>query len=278
MYHKSTGCGTPGLGALAPGVAPGDSPDTTTIGAAWDVEGKMRRQETAIQIHDGLDFVEKWDVAPGQASAPAYTLRTPVDYVIGIETHTSIAAEFRDANGDPLDDATGLTVQKGTPQGHPIGDKVLFRGTMGEFNYERMRTEPDYVKGLSTSMLLKPHERLFCYLDIPEGSPGFSAEESHLTIGDRVSAGFGKPVYVRHLDQMSTQERRAARVEPQPEPIEPAGRREPAPSTTSQAAPQPRDDDLRQQYDHEEPDRHTNPKKYETPLDAWWRDQKEPAD
>lgn len=161
--------------------------------------------EDPIQIHDRLDFVEKQDVAAGQDTVEAYTIRGPRNYVVGVEEDTPIAPEFRDVNGDPLDSSAQVVFQKGDVQGNPLGNSIIFQHNLDAFDYDEMRSDPQYFKYTRKPLLLKPREYLFCYIKIPDGSSGFSAADSRLTIGDNTTQT-GKPVFIRHLDQMSGEE------------------------------------------------------------------------
>jgi len=166
-----------------------------------------KNTEDPIQIHDQLDFVSKQDVSPGQDTVPAYTLRGPRNYAIGIEEETPLAPEFRDEDGNPIDTSTQLVLQKADVQGNPLGNAIIFQHNMGAFDYEEMRSDPQYFKYTNKPLLLKPREYLYVYLRMPEGADDFSAAESRLTIGDNVTQT-GKPVYIRHLRDMKDSEKK----------------------------------------------------------------------
>lgn len=163
--------------------------------------------EDPIQVHDNLDFVSKQDVAPGEDNVPAYTLRGPRNYVVGIEQETPVAPEFREASGDPVDTSAQLVMQKADVQGNPLGNSIIFQHNMGTFDYEEMRSDPQYFKYTNKPLLLKPREYLYVYLRLPSGANNFSASDSRLTIGDNVTQT-GKPVYIRHMDDMSGEEKK----------------------------------------------------------------------
>lgn len=163
--------------------------------------------EDPIRIHDDLDFVSKQDVAPGEDSVPAYTIRGPRNYTIGIEAETPIAAEFRDSTGDPVDDSAQIVVQKADVQGNPLGNAIVFETNMGTFDYEEMRSDPEYFNYTQKPVLLKEREYLYVYLRLPSGADTLSAAESRLTIGDNVTQT-GKPAYIRHMRDMSEQEKK----------------------------------------------------------------------
>lgn len=163
--------------------------------------------EDPIQIHDDLEFVEKQNVSSGQDNVPAYTIRGPRNYVIGIEQETPIAPEFRTADGTPVDDSAQLVLQKADVQGNPLGNAIIFQHNMGAFDYEEMRSDPEYFKYTNKPLLLKPREYLYVYLRLPDGADDFSPSESRLTMGDNVTQT-GKPVYIRHLREMNDEEQK----------------------------------------------------------------------
>lgn len=163
--------------------------------------------EDPIQIHDDLDFVSKQDVSPGETTNPAYTIRGPRNYVIGIEQDTPVAPEFRTSSGDPIDTSSKIILQKGDVQGNPLGNAIILEHSMGTWDYEKMRSDPQYFKYTTKPLLLREREYLFIYLDIPSGSSAFSASDSTLTIGDNVTQT-GKPVFIRHEDNMTEDEQR----------------------------------------------------------------------
>lgn len=158
--------------------------------------------EDPIQIHDGLDFVSKQNVAAGDHTVPAYTIRGPRNYVVAIEPETPLAPEFRDANGDPLDGSTQVVLQKADVQGNPLGNAIVFQHNLDAFDYEEMRSDPQYFKYTNKPLLLKPREYLYVYARVPNGANDFDASESRFTIGDNVTQT-GKPVFIRHLREMS---------------------------------------------------------------------------
>lgn len=162
--------------------------------------------EDPIRIHDDLDFVEKQNVGPAQENVPAYTLRGPRNYVIGVEEETPAAPEFRQADGTPIDGSTQITFQKADVQGNPLGNAIVFQTNMSSFDFEEMRSDPQYYKYTNKPLLLKPREYLYVYLDLPDGAGEFDASSSRLTVGDNVTQT-GKPVYIRHLDDMGEDEK-----------------------------------------------------------------------
>lgn len=163
--------------------------------------------EDPIRIHDDLDFVDKQDVQPGEDNLPAYTIRGPRNYTIGIEAETPIAAEFRDSDGAKIDESTQIIVQKADIQGNPLGNAIVFETNMGTFDYEDMRSDPEYFNYTQKPVLLKEREYLYVYLRIPSGANDFSASDSRLTIGDNVTQT-GKPAYIRHMRDMTEEEKK----------------------------------------------------------------------
>jgi len=162
--------------------------------------------EDPIQIHDDLEFVSKREVSPSQNNVPAYTLRGPRNYVIGIEEETPLAPEFRTADGTPVDQSAQLVLQKADVQGNPLGNSIIFQHNMGAFDYEEMRSDPQYYKYTNKPLLLKPREYLYAYLRLPDGADKFDPGESRLTMGDNVTQT-GKPVYIRHTRDMNDKEK-----------------------------------------------------------------------
>lgn len=163
--------------------------------------------EDPIQIHDGLEFVEKQSVSPGQDNVPAYTIRGPRNYVIGIEKETPIAPEFRTADGSPVDGSAQLVMQKADVQGNPLGNAIIFQHNMDAFDYEEMRSDPEFFKYTNKPLLLKPREYLYVYVRLPNGADDFDSSQSRLTMGDNVTQT-GKPVYIRHENDMSDEEKK----------------------------------------------------------------------
>jgi hypothetical protein len=164
--------------------------------------------EDPIQIHDGLSFVSKQDIAPGDSNVPAYTISGKDNYVIGIERNTPFAPEFIDTTGSKLDESARLTFQKADPQGNPLGSAIIAEANLGQFNYAKMRSDPEYFKTTSKSLLLDEREFLYVYIDVPSGSNDFDASQSRLTIGDAVTQT-GKPVFIRRKENLSTAQQSA---------------------------------------------------------------------
>lgn len=165
-----------------------------------------QNSEDPIRIYDGLDFVSKQDVAAGEENKEAYDIRGPRNYVVGIEEDTPIAPEFRDSAGEPLDPSTQVVVQKADVQGNPLGNSIVFEEALGAFNFEKMRSDPQYFKYTRKPLLLKPREYLFVYLDIPDTANGFDASQSRFTIGDNTTQT-GKPVFIQHLKNMNAKQK-----------------------------------------------------------------------
>jgi len=163
--------------------------------------------EDPIRIHDNQEFVEKQDVSPGQDNVPAYTIRGPRNHVIAIEQETPLAPELRDSNGEPVDASTQIVLQKADIQGNPLGNAIIFQHNADAFDYEEMRSDPQYFKYTNKSLLLREREYLYVYARIPEGANAVSASQSRLTIGDNVTQT-GKPAYIRHMDDMTEEEKK----------------------------------------------------------------------
>jgi hypothetical protein len=167
--------------------------------------------EQEITLYDGLEFVSKQDVAAGDPNTPAYTLEGPDGYVVGVDSGTNVAPEFRDANGEKLDSSTRITIQKCDRQGNPLGDGIIFNDTLGRFNYTKMRNDPDFFRKTSKSLMVDEREIVKIFLDIPNGANGFDSEQSKLTIGDDTS-DFGKPVEIIDHDDLSSAEQEAVKA------------------------------------------------------------------
>lgn len=164
-----------------------------------------------ISIDDDKGFVDSQDVAPGESHVEGYTITGPDGHVIGIEAGTPVALEFRDSNGDPLDDSTRVTIQKANRQGNPIGGGIVFSELLSRFDYSKMRTDPDFFRHTSRDLMIDEYEEVHIYLDIPTGANDFDASESRITIGDETS-DFGKPVEIVEHDDLSEQESAAVKA------------------------------------------------------------------
>lgn len=167
----------------------------------------QQNTEDPIRIYDDLEFVEKQDIEPGQSRVPAYSIRGPRNYTVGIEQETPVACEFRDSDGEPIDGSTQVVFQKADVQGNALGNAIVFQTSMSSFDYEDMRSDPQYYKYTNKPLLLKEREYLYVYLRMPDGANSFSASQSRLTIGDPVTST-AKPVYIRHKNDMSEEEKK----------------------------------------------------------------------
>lgn len=165
-------------------------------------------QETAL--HDGLAFVTKQDVEAGDDSSHAYKIEGPEGFVVAMMAGAEIGPEFRDAEGNPLDSSTRITIQKCNKQGSPLGNGRAFTELLGRFDYGKMLTDPDYTRGLSKDLMVDEREIVKVYVDVPAGSSGFNAANSRLTIGDDTS-DFGTPVEIIDHDDLSEQESAAVK-------------------------------------------------------------------
>lgn len=168
--------------------------------------------EKEIALHDGLDFVEKQDVEAGSSSTKdnwAYRIEGPEGFVVFAEAGTEFAPEFRDGNGNKLDDSTRIKLQKCDKQGNPLSEYLLSE-LIGRFDYTNMRTNPDYFRHTKRDMMVNEREIIKIFLDIPEGAEDFSAENSRLTIGDDTS-DYGTPAEIVDHDDLSNEELQAVK-------------------------------------------------------------------
>lgn len=165
-------------------------------------------QETAL--YDGLDFIDKQDVPAGDDSTPAYTIEGPEGYVVAVMAGSEVGPEFRDANGDPLDPSTRITIQKCNKQGNPLGNGRVFTELLGRFDFAKMLTDPEFTRGTKKDLMVDEREIVKIFVDVPDGSPGFDAGNSYLTIGDDTSA-FGTPVEIIDHGELSEQETKAVK-------------------------------------------------------------------
>lgn len=167
--------------------------------------------EKHISLDDRLAFVSKADVAANDPNSAAYTIEGPEGYVVFIAKSTPVAPELRDADGNKLDSSTRVTIQKCDRQGNPIGNGIVMSELLGRFDYEKMRTDPDYFRKTKKDLMVDEREIVKVFLDIPDGSAGFSAANSRLTIGDDTS-DFGKAVEVVEHNDLSEQESKAVKA------------------------------------------------------------------
>lgn len=164
--------------------------------------------EDPIQIHDDLEFVTSEDVTDQERYNPAYVIEGAENHVIGIEANTPVAPEFYDSNGDKMDESTRVIMQKADPQGNALGNAIIHEANLGQYDYEKFRSDPEYFKYTRKPLLLDEREFLHVYLDIPNGSNGFDAGLSRLTIGDNVTQT-GKPVFIREKSDLTAAQREA---------------------------------------------------------------------
>jgi len=164
--------------------------------------------EDPVQIHDDLPFVTKQSVAPGETHVPSYKVEGPDNYVVGIESNTPLAPEFRDSNGDPIDTSTQIILQKADPQENPLGNAIIFEHNMDTFDYQKMRSDPRFFRHTQKSLLLDEKEYLYVFLNIPSGANDFDPAQSRLTIGDNVTQT-GKAVYIRKKNSLGQAQRKA---------------------------------------------------------------------
>lgn len=164
-----------------------------------------------ISIDDTKPFVESQDVAAGESQVPAYTVEGPEGYVIGVEEGTPVAPEFRDANGDPLDGSTRVTIQKCDKQGNPIGSGIVFSELLSRFDFAKMRTDPEFMRRTDRDLMIDEREIVKVFVEVPSGETGFNADNSTLTIGDETS-DFGKAVEIVEHDSLTAEQSAAVKA------------------------------------------------------------------
>lgn len=165
-------------------------------------------EEGEISIDKDKKFVTAQDVPADDGDTPAFIVEGPENYVVTVLAGTVIAPEFRDANGNKLDKDTRVIVQKCDKRGNRLGGFVVFNGTLGNFDYNKMRKDPDFMRHTKQTVVLKEKQRLHVFVEIPSGAAGFSAEKSRLTIGDETS-DFGEPVEILAWDSLAAPEQQA---------------------------------------------------------------------
>lgn len=173
-------------------------------------DSTVEQEET---LRDTLDFVETQDVPAGESVSKdnwAYKIKAPEGYVIFIQEGTQFAPEFRDSNGDKLDDSTRVIFQKCDRQGNPTAE-FLINEQVGRYDYEKMRTDPDFQRYTSRDLMLDEREIAKVWVEIPSGATGFAADQSNLMVGDDTSA-FGVPVEIIDHDDLSSTETQAVKA------------------------------------------------------------------
>nr|6H82_E Chain E, VP7 [Haloarcula hispanica icosahedral virus 2]6H82_F Chain F, VP7 [Haloarcula hispanica icosahedral virus 2]6H82_K Chain K, VP7 [Haloarcula hispanica icosahedral virus 2]6H82_M Chain M, VP7 [Haloarcula hispanica icosahedral virus 2]6H82_N Chain N, VP7 [Haloarcula hispanica icosahedral virus 2]6H82_R Chain R, VP7 [Haloarcula hispanica icosahedral virus 2]6H82_S Chain S, VP7 [Haloarcula hispanica icosahedral virus 2]6H82_a Chain a, VP7 [Haloarcula hispanica icosahedral virus 2] len=166
--------------------------------------------EKQISLHKGQPFIDTQDVGAADPNTPAVTIEGPSDYVIAIDAGTPVAPEFRDANGDKLDPSTRVTIQKCDKQGNPLGDGIVFSDTLGRFEYSKMRSDPDYMRKTTTSLMIDEREIVKIFVEVPPNANGMDADNSRITIGDDTS-DYGKAVGIVEHGDLSPAESKAVR-------------------------------------------------------------------
>jgi hypothetical protein len=166
--------------------------------------------EKQISLSDYLPFIEVQDAPADDPTVAAYEIEGPEGYVIAVDAGTTFAPEFKDANGEKLDPSTRVIMQKCDRQGNPLGDGIIFNDTLGRFDYSKMRTDPDFMRKTQKALMIDEREIVKIFVDIPDGRPGFDAENSRLTIGDDTS-DFGKAVEIVEHDDLSQAETQAVK-------------------------------------------------------------------
>ena len=164
-----------------------------------------------ISIDDKKPFVESSNVDPGEAHVAAYEITGPDGYVIGVEEGTPVAPEFRDEDGESLDGSTRITIQKCDRQGNPLGGGIVFSELLSRFEFAKMRTDPDFFRYTDRDLMIDEREIVLIFVYIPEGTAGFDADQSTLTIGDETS-DFGKPVEIVAHDDLTGEQTAAVKA------------------------------------------------------------------
>lgn len=167
--------------------------------------------ETETTLHDGLPFISSQDVAAGNSQTAAYTIDGPEGYLIGLFAGTEFAPEFRDSNGDKLDDSTRVIIQKCDKQGNPLKGGIIANVQLGRFNYAKFRSDPDFTRSVNRDLMIDEREIAKVFVVVPKGSNGFSAAQSKLTIGDDTS-DFGTPVEIIDHADLTEEESAAAKM------------------------------------------------------------------
>ena len=165
----------------------------------------VQTDNVPAKIYDELRFVEKQDVAAGSDETYAYRVECPENYGIAIPRGTPIAPRFVDVNGEKLDPATIIKLQKFTTEGYPIADGIVFNDTLDTFDYEEMRLEPEKMRRIKKPVALDERESLHILLSIPSGAADFDASASQLTIGEDATS-VGKPVNIKKKTEMGARE------------------------------------------------------------------------
>lgn len=163
----------------------------------------MTMPHRRVCLHQGLACVGSQSLHPqAESDNVAYTLRCPKGKVVAIESGTAFAAELRDFEGDPLPDDTRVIVQKADKFGNPLSGGVIFNDILARFDYQRMRSDPDYFRTTHTDLLLQPDEYLDIRLELTQGAQqGFCPELSSFSFD---GWGDGGHPYIAELEELST--------------------------------------------------------------------------
>lgn len=159
--------------------------------------------ENTMALDDTKSFVEAQAPPTGSAARNiyAYRIEGPKGQVIAVREGTNVAPEFRDEHGDKLDGSTRVIIQKADTQGNPLGDGVVFNATLSDFDYEKMRTDPDYFRRTDRSLMIDEREIVKIFVVVPQGETPLDPEQSRLKIGDNTSS-FGKPVHIAEREDI----------------------------------------------------------------------------
>ncbi|RLM47463.1 hypothetical protein DVK00_02850 [Haloarcula sp. Atlit-47R] len=142
--------------------------------------------EEQIELTDDLPFCESADVAAGSQGV-AYDFTIPKGYVLTIRRGTAVAPALVDANGDELDDASTVKVQKADRQSNALGGQIAFREAMSAFDYSEMRSEPDKMRVTTQTLVADEQQHVHVYVDVPSGASDLDVSTSNLVIGDNTS-------------------------------------------------------------------------------------------
>lgn len=164
--------------------------------------------KSEMEIALGNEEFETNDVPTGEDNTPAYRYEVPNGQFLVAEEGTPIYPELRDSSGNPLDDSTRIVVQKADRRGSAITGAEVFDGRLGQFDYEKMRTDTRYAKVLAHGVAVDEHEELHVIVNVPDGSNPIDHSNSRMTIGNpHTPEGF--PVFLREKSELSPEKRRA---------------------------------------------------------------------
>lgn len=164
--------------------------------------------EDKVTVDDEKEFVTAGNPQPGSVNEPAYLIKGMDDYVIAIQKGTPLMPTLRDENGDKLDPATKVTLQKADKQGNPLGNAIVFDATLDQFRYDKMGSDTDFFRYTQEPVVLRANQQLHLYAVVPNGQPAFDPGQSRLQIGDNTSS-IGKPCFIRQVDDLDAKHQAA---------------------------------------------------------------------